>query len=900
MTQARLRDRISALVMTGEQERISTQLATRPAEESASLMPMIRQLHARYCVKGKGNPGQRAALWVAGAACQDTAVDVARWLTAPDLETPSCSALAVLRVLRGRPADWQRETAHLIAQRQPRRVVIRPSWRVAYGLTAGSGAPAPEVDGFVRGWVAEAAAPPDHDIRVLLARKHRRTVSPAAGSLVERLRHDPCLVQTVPRLFEVDRLGYRLQSPRDAASGASGTPGAGESWAGALATLADEGRLDRGALIDGCLSRLARGELPVHVRGFIDIHAALAPTVREGADRAPVYVRLLLQSGNAVAKFAQRELRRIDEHGLLDPGVPLEPSSVVLGRPERGLVRGQLAWLDKHADRYPDQAGPVVAVAALALRHESAAVQERAASLIARHADAAGEGVLNEIRTAARDLDVSVRALILPALGVADAPPAQPVDAVPGPPPYRPAPMPDPLDTPTAVAEEFADVQRAGRIDSPRLERLLAAVVVMAWSDRSALRDALSRHAQGRAPGTSRPYSPYAYPLQPALRQLAHVIGGGQAPTLVRVWGHIRDHRIAPNSIPISRVFELCGRLDRAPVPCLLATPTESSGLIDPLVLIERLLRYKAAGRHPWPLDFEQALWRLPAEIAHEAVVAVRRLASPAGARLARRLAAGAEDGVRGTWHVHVKSEGGQVFARSTLGFAVRRVRWRRRLEAARSDLFSCLFRDDPAGVARGKLWELDAVEHWPAVAPSEPELIAAHALPVLKQLSRNPYRGLARVLPVLAGSAGPLGPAAHTALASGLTALEAEDRASATAAVGILAARGLLDPAELGRQLSALLNQGSAPRERMISSLRDASLAGAHREVWQTLTVLLPGVLAADHRGDVVDLLVLATECAKRAGARGSFPELDAVAARGGAKRWLLEARRLRRTLTG
>ena len=65
--------------------------------------------------------------------------------------------------------------------------------------------------------------------------------------------------------------------------------------------------------------------------------------------------------------------------------------------------------------------------------------------------------------------------------------------------------------------------------------------------------------------------------------------------------------------------------------------------------------------------------------------------------------------------------------------------------------------------------------------------------------------------------------------------------------------------------------------------------------------TVLLPAVLRTDdHSPELADLLILATGCASRVGARGSFPQLDALANSGGRKRVAVEARRLRRTLTG
>lgn len=898
MTEVPLREAISALIWAGDQDGISSELAGTAGGVRASLMPGIRALRERFRVRGAGH-AQRAAAWVAGAACLTDADAAARWLTAPDLETPIASAAAVLRLLRDRAAPWQSEVALLVARRQPQRIVARPSWRVAYGLTVFSGGPVPDADGFVRGWVAESTVPADADVRVLLSREDRSEWD--GRTLTERLRHDPCLDQLVPRLFQVDGLGYRLQNSTDAASRG------GEWWAAALATLAGEGRIGRGVLIDGCLSRLVRGERAAHVRGFMDVYAALVPTARELSERTPDYVRLLLREESAVAKFAQRELRRVDEDGLLSPGVPLEPSSVVLRRPERALVRGQLAWLDGHAARYPDQAGKVVTVAAVALLHEALTVQERATALIAKHAAAAGEETLGEIRSLVLGLDIDLRALILPALGVADAPPAEPADVVPGPPPYRPAPMPDPLGSPAEVAEEFVQAQGDG-IDSPRFERLLSTVVALAFSDRSALREALSRQVVRRPPRTPSAFLPYWYPLKPALLQLASVVGGGHAPHFLRVWGHSRDHRITPNGVPIARVWELSSRLDRFPVPTLLATPTESNGLLDPLVLVDRMLRYEAAGRHPWPADFEQALARLPAVVDHEASVAARRLASPAGVKLAGLLAGTGRPvwaDTPGTWHIHVVEKQARLYGGSWVELLLLRARWRRRLEAARADLLACLLLDSPAShVPRTTLWEFDAPDHWSAVVPSDPEFVAAHALPVLEILAQGLAKGTARALPPLAGSVGVFGPATHTALAYGLAARDAKDREAAVAAVCILSSRALLDPAELGRQLGTMLTRREFLLVRIHSSLREAAYGGAHRDVWEALTVLLPHVLVSDPwgqtSGKTADLLVVATECAKRAGARGSFPELDALAARGGMARVVLEARRLRRTLTG
>ncbi|MEK8144933.1 DUF6493 family protein [Streptomyces sp. M10(2022)] len=69
----------------------------------------------------------------------------------------------------------------------------------------------------------------------------------------------------------------------------------------------------------------------------------------------------------------------------------------------------------------------------------------------------------------------------------------------------------------------------------------------------------------------------------------------------------------------------------RGPLPFLLATPTWTTGTIDPSELAARLAAYEDSGTEPGPADLDQALLRLDREVPLEARAAADRLTSPAG-----------------------------------------------------------------------------------------------------------------------------------------------------------------------------------------------------------------------------------------------------------------------------
>jgi hypothetical protein len=630
------------------------------------------------------------ALRVAGAGCFTGADATAAWLARRDLQGWSFQLdpdeqAAVLEVLRDRDPRWLADVARRLAGRLragDRQATNPVLWTTTAALVRHAGIDPPTTDGFVYGWVlAHTASWPtrrdDRDGRRLL----------------DRLRDDPFLDSLGPCLFEVDEAGELLLWGTRPSHGLP----AGQTWPGALAQLAAEGRLDRAALLDRCLGRLLRGGRPATLGGFVAFHEALAPDLDELAARTREYLRLLPDAQPAVAELAQRALRRLDDADRLDRSALVEASRAVLFRTERKLVRAQLTWVAAAARRrrgHPGELDELLGAVAVALGQDAAHLQERALSLVrrhARHASPAGRAALLHATEALPD---DVRRRLAEALG--ESPATGPAVATvepeatrvarlaSGPSLLPPAPraLPPPIGTPAELAEELTVLLHAGQVDREidgtldpvALERVLAALVSFAHADRVALHEAIApvllrynicppgdiprrESWEGWSAWLRADDHWYWYGVRTAVGLIAAAAtmtpaaartGGAASPreTWLRLVMSVpkagrHPRRSRPRQAIIWRLREIGTGLLYEPVPTLLATPTSTAGHVDPGVLVDKLARAEDDGWQPWELDLQQALLRLPRETDPAALDRARRLRSPAGQRLAERLKTG-------------------------------------------------------------------------------------------------------------------------------------------------------------------------------------------------------------------------------------------------------------------
>jgi Family of unknown function (DUF6493) len=859
-----------------------------------------------------------AALRVAGTGCLSGADTLARWLTRQDLWiwNDDQTAAHLLRVLTTRELPWRGELTRRLAARLRSDRWDQQLWQLVAELVTSNGIDGVELptsDGFVLGWMW--APRPD-------------------GRLADTLATDPFLEVLVPKLFEVDGAGQQLAWSASAGIGPEG------SWPLALAALAADGRLPRAVLLDRCLGRLLRGGRPGELRGFLLLHQALDPDLEDVAARARDYTRLLADGQAAVARTAQRALRRLDDAGRLEPELLVEASRAVLFRPEKTLVRTQLSWLDAAARRQPDRVDELLGVVSVAFAQEAAELQSRALAVLVRHARHAEPAARAELLRAAAALPADLRHQAATALNgqVADPPTSWPALL-----PPTPRELPPPIGTPAEVAEELAaffEAYPAG-VDPVALERLLAGLVGFAHRDRAGLGHALEPVlARYRIPSwlpTSNPTPNHNFLLN-EYQQLSWAVLAAVTPTsrgrLLRkamdaIWdaggGNQRRHRgrlpaPGPRLAMLYRLHEIAAGLWRPP-PLLLATPTSVTGHLDPAELVVRLQQAADGGWEPWAYDLEQALLRLPREPDPATLARARRLPTPAGRRLAAWLADGGMPDPEVTRVV-----------RTVRG----RPRWLPNAAQPVTDHIVRVFatvtpRPGPAGpralstplgiVHRlrpqrpplpGLLCELAEPEHrglwdlgewlrcWPALLPSHRDVIAAHLQPRLTQLPWG-GRGDGQVLPVLAEADGPVGPGLILGLALGLGARDPVDRAAAVDALVLLAGRRQLDGSTLGAELAGLVALDLLQLDRIVPALRDLARSGATGEVWAILSTAIPGMLppVVERAPRVLpDLLALGAELAGAIGGCQAIPELAAITGRGGSSRLVAESRRLQHLL--
>ncbi|GAA2808688.1 DUF6493 family protein [Saccharopolyspora taberi] len=752
----------------------------------------------------------------------------------------------VLEVLRARDVPWLPDLAFRLAERmRPRNPVYSQNGHdMAWLVTELAGDELPTSDGYV------------FHAAVWWLRRGTKGIARA-------VREDPRMLPLIPRLFEVDNAARQF----------------GESWPDALGELADEGVVDRALLLDGCLARLQRGGTQSALAGLARLHARLAPNLDEVAPRAADYAALVPDSPSPIATVALEQLRALDDEGRLDPDIVVDVSRAVFVRREKKLIRAQLSWLDKVVERAPD----AVAAVAPAFGHDAHDVQERAVKLVLKHGVTAS--ARDELSSAATALAPDLRERLAGVLGAVDAEPEPlfELSAAPR------AAMPPPL----ASADEVASVQ-AGllrnfweQVDVVEVERVLAGLVEFAWSDRDALRAAF---ANSRIePGLPTWDAERRWHSPSELGEIVAIVGGvldecrgglaDPVPELPgdREWRSLLTEHVNRLTLWMERLHEISLGVVHAPRPFLLATPTETGGLIAPEVLADRLEEAARQGFSPWPFDFTQALLRLP-RTADPATVDRMRGLGDAGARAAEWIDQG------GLGELRTKRVVSQVRVYSYRPNPTYQDRTRVEVE----------YPDSP--VRLGNI----AIDHeywrgcWPSVLPAHRDVIAAELVPALEGDGKR----MGPLLPLLAEGYGPIGDGMNTALALGLGMAEADDRAHAVDALITLAGRGEFDGPGLGEAVGHLVSRDELVLSRVVAALGDAARSGV--PVWSAVSAALSALLPHDGerpRSGLADLIALGVDTCE---VGEPVPGLAEVAGRKGSSRFVKEARRLHARLAG
>ncbi|MFF5205932.1 DUF6493 family protein [Streptosporangium sp. NPDC000396] len=812
---------------------------------------------------------------IAGVATIGGAAAAAAWIGRRDFadsEISSDEISLILRAIGARPQKWRADLAVRLALRlRARRRETDPALPLALALLRDTGATPPEHDPLVVGWVS---------------------TTPSARQLLK----DPLLDTLLPRIFEAEGVGRALRDERS-------RPLQPHSWLAALTTLSKEGGVSREMLLDGCVSRFLRGGDGPDLRFFARLHELLEPTSVEVEARARDYLRLLPAAPGPVAELSLKHLRRL---GHLDPADVTEALSDLLFRAESGLVRAGLTWLDQTVRQSPERADELAPALASAFGHEAYAVQERAVSLAVKHAahftPLGAETLRAALATLPPDLGRQLAEAVageaeLEGTHEAFTPPV--LDA-----PEPPGPFPALIGTIAELAS--LPRPRTWQLD----ENWLAGFVRFAHEDREALRAALTGFARGLLYEHYKKES-WHWPMQWFVAMAEELVSPGTdpgppvekpqvfesgVPRLPRENTVSRPHRFL-----MRRCAEVLGALkaDVLP-PTLLATPTSSTGHLDPAEFLNRMETVEAAGAEPLPADFQQALLRLPRTVDPEVVARAGRLTSEAGRRAARWLKDGPvepETGVRWMYWDHSDNMREHYFdEREPRGTFEVGMDVRLRAEPTGLAFIDELF----SGVPEGRWGQGEHGGHmdrWHTVLPSHRDVVAAHYLPHVL----HPWDRLKEGhVELLLASEGPAGDPTGLLLA---LLLARQDSFQGVQVVLQMAAGGGLPAEALARQLIPLTDRTELKLSWAVAALEDAARQGSHREVWQVIRAALPYALPGageKPRPGVTDLVALGVTVAGWAGARGGIPELASCAERKATTAFARQCRRLHGLLTG
>lgn len=886
-----LRERIEG----GASKAVVKLLAPCPPNELKHLQTDVKALYSELRKREYNQVhGQWGPLLAAGLLTAQTPAQAVFWLSKSILvhefwkrrtggvwSDPDNAGFPTL-LTRWRDPAWSAEVCRRMADAM-RTEPDSALWEITYRLAADVKAEVPLTDGYVTGWVQAG--------RTL---RYRDSRGGEHNTLRSWLASETGVRALVARAFEIPGLGSRFVDAYYARFGEA------NEWPKVLVKLAGEGVLDRGELLDSCTSALLRGDRPGSLRGYVAVYEELSPTAAEVGERLATYLGILASGPGAAAKPAQRDLRAMDAVTPLDVRTLADACTDVFSRTETGLAGSQLGWIDAAIKRDPAAVSLLLPTIATAFTHPAFPVQQRALKLVGKHARKADREVLEQIRGAIQDIDPVLRADAEQALAAQSGSAAETeaaareTTAIPRLPEYQPTPMPDPPATigelVTALAAPLAGVH----VDAIEVERILAGTAVLAHRDRAALEAALTPLWDRYGDVTTNRWGLLDGGIYPkAVASLCEALLGryrgfehgrlGWATVSMPIEdaAHARLHELA-------RLFDAGGT-----VPVLLATPTGAEGGLDPSVLLERLAAYRACGATPMRRDLQQALLRLPPDPGPEPAAALAELPPLPGPvpDLDDYLSQVTDDETANLMPLARPL----ILPRSGPPLPP---------PGTEDELFDPFWIVSPPWNPndRDVFGRVGSPEtnHWPITLPHHPELLAAHAIPVLYNQANGADSADARTLfPQFADTLGRPGPLAHLALAYGLAADQMTNRVAAQDAMLTLAARDLLRPEHLGLLAAQLWKRDMIRWRRLINSLREVEQAGAPAQVFATAVAMLRTLAATPGVSGLPDLLLLASRCATTAGIRGAeIPGLADLAEAKKPARVGQEARRLREVL--
>ncbi|MFM9924681.1 DUF6493 family protein [Variovorax sp. H27-G14] len=674
-----------------------------------------------------------------------------------------------------------------------------------------------------------------------------------------------------------------------------------------LAGLLKAGFLDRRTVAEDAVTALTRNDSVSAQRLLARLLLAVEPSPQLIAPLADTLCGVMASAHGSAAECAQTLLQRLDAVEPLDEDLFVNACQIVFARKEKGLRQAQLAWAAKRSQSRPALLAASLSGLAGALMVDDFAFQKDAAARLLKLA--------GPLATADRDaLDAridSLRAAMDPTIYATLRPTSPDMDADSAPAPAVPFPTTHALAITPQASHAFLPINDASRgvPDAPdgsplvpgdeRLHSIEHIIEFAVRAHNAGISD-LSEHMRARL----------GKPMEAGKRRmLLAVQGRDRMPEPAKYdsdYWHASRVPLAAAAVEM-RASEVVEALASGQPYALVSQPSYLHGAITADDLVTRLRRLAATGTTAGPLDLLLALMRTQQPDAAR-LDALRAVGTAQASSALSFFEAGGMEQLQTQW----QCVGGEPVTRysrpshwAATGEREVCVTLRPMQQLPDIDGTPTRWGEGFAPEAVQDVWYWDLLERNIVQAmPNNPEAMAAMHLWGFRKagadFESDGGKAFACSLPLFLAAHGPAGPALHLAVLFCMSANHIEGRLVGSDGLLELIHQGRYDSALACELAAAAIDCGTLKAGRLAASLAQVACAGPQAPVlWPLISASVHAALAkAVPPTNTHDLLALASRVAGSLGIRETIAPLEAVAARKGSTKLLLEARRLQQLL--
>lgn len=226
-------------------------------------------------------------------------------------------------------------------------------------------------------------------------------------SASKRLLEKPdYLEEDIWRIFETENQALTYDYTERSGRG----PEKYEPWRVVIATLVEQGHMDRDRTLDATLSALDNEFKQNYLTAYAKLHEFLKPTAEEMKARESVYVELLSNPTGPIVSFAVRMLAKLQRSGSLDAELYLASASPVFGHKTKGSASQALKIAAGLLAKNDSLQEATVMFAISGMAHPSPDVQDQALNLIEPAAATVSDNVRQQFERQIANLTTKLQA----------------------------------------------------------------------------------------------------------------------------------------------------------------------------------------------------------------------------------------------------------------------------------------------------------------------------------------------------------------------------------------------------------------------------------------------------------------------------------------------------------